>query len=374
MVDKEKKENNIAEILKQIKALSSYLIILVKDMDFFSQKSSGSMKKKLELDKVNLSDIIKFCNDIVNALIKKSHKQANITFKVIKDRSLPNHITSDEIKLKQILINLLSNAVKYTFHGSVYLKISLEEGKFLKIQVEDTVKGISEGQMGKLFTPFSNEFDKLNKVSSGLGLSIVKELVELLGSKIEHTSTISKGSSFWFSLYLDESDLNSSRVSNATLKGTHFNEKPIQDKFNIDYNVNSASMLSDELSEAKYNIIVVDDDIIIRHASIRLLQKVFKEKNLSVKILEASDGIECLHIYYNYVKDGRTISFILSDETMTYMNGSYASEILTHVSRHKNLIHVPYYILSAYENLSLGNAKETIDGIFTKPLRTHYIE
>jgi signal transduction histidine kinase len=360
-VDKETKENTISEILKQIKALSGYLIILVKDMDFFSQKNSGTMKKKLELDKVNLSDIIKFCNNIVNALIKKSHKQANINFQVIKDRTLPNHITSDEIKLKQILINLLSNAVKYTCHGSIYLKVSLEEGQFLKIQVEDTGKGISETQKAKLFTPFSNEFDKLNKVSSGLGLSIVKELVELLGSKIEHTSTISKGSSFWFSLGLDESDLNSSRVSDTTIKGTHFNEQPIQVKLNTDGNVNTASTLSHETSEAKYNIIVVDDDVTIRHASIRLLQKVFKEKNLSVKILEASDGIECLYIYYNYVKDGRAISFILSDETMTYMNGSYASEILSHVSSHKNIIHVPYYILSAYENLSFGCAKETID-------------
>jgi hypothetical protein len=97
-------------------------------------------------------------------------------------------------------------------------------------------------------------------------------------------------------------------------------------------------------------------------------------KTLSVKILEASDGIECLNIYYNHVKDGRAITFILSDETMIYMNGSYASQILAHISSHKNMSHTPFYILSAYENLALGSGKEAIDGIFSKPLRKQYID
>jgi signal transduction histidine kinase/CheY-like chemotaxis protein len=350
------------DILKQIKSLSNYLIILVKDMDYFSQKSTGAIEKKIELDRISLSDIIKFCNDVVNALIQKSHKQANIGFQVIKDKNLPIYITTDEIKLKQILINLLSNAVKYTYHGMISLKITLEQ-TYLKFQVDDTGKGISDIQMDKIFIPFSKEFDKLNKVSSGLGLSIVKELLEMLGSKIEFSSILGKGSSFWFSLELDDNDLNYNYVSDSTIKGTHFNDLPIKARLESSNNL-----------EAKYNIIVVDDDIVIRQAAIRLLQKSFKEKNLSVKLLEASDGIECLNMYYNLVKDGKTISFILSDETMIYMNGSYASQILDNISSHKNINHVPFYILTAYENLTIGSCKEAIDGIFTKPLRKQYID
>jgi signal transduction histidine kinase len=366
-----KGENNNLKILKQIKSMSNYLIILVKDMDFFSQKNSGTIKKKIELDKVNLSDIVKFCNDIVGALIQKSHKQAKIDFHIVKDKNIPSFITTDEIKLKQIIINLLSNAVKYTFSGSIYLKISLE-GKQLKFQVDDTGKGISESQRDKLFTPFANEFDKLNKISSGLGLSIVKEMIEMLGSKIEYSSTVSKGSSFWFSLELEENDLDFSYISDATVLGIHFNDQPIQNKFY--YRTNSTTNITIESSEAKQNIIVVDDDIIIRQASIRLLHKVFKEKKLSVNILEAADGIECLNIYYENLKDGRNISFIISDETMMYMNGTYAAQILHNICNHKNITHVPYYILSAYENLSLGSVKDVVDGIFAKPLRKQYIE
>jgi signal transduction histidine kinase/CheY-like chemotaxis protein len=357
-----KLDSNSVDILKQIKSLSSYLIILVKDMDYFSQKSTGLIeKKKIELDRISLSDIIKFCNDIVNALIQKSHKQANIGFQVIEDKNLPPYITTDDIKLKQILINLLSNAVKYTYHGMISLKITLEQ-TYLKFQVEDTGKGISDMQMDKIFIPFSNEFDKLNKVSSGLGLSIVKELLEILGSKIEFSSTLGKGSSFWFSLELDDNDLNYNYISDSTIKGTHFNDLPIK------------ARLERSSLEAKYNIIIVDDDIVIRQAAIRLLQKSFKEKSLSVRLLEASDGIECLNMYYTLVKEGKTISFILSDETMIYMNGSYASQILDNISSHKNIVHVPFYILTAYENLDLGPCKEAIDGIFTKPLRKQYID
>jgi signal transduction histidine kinase len=148
-----KLDSNSFDILKQIKSLSNYLIILVKDMDYFSQKSTGPIEKKIELDKISLSDIIKFCNDIVNALIQKSHKQANISFQIIKDKNLPTYITTDDIKLKQILINLLSNAVKYTYHGMIFLKITLEH-THLKFQIDDTGKGISESRWIKYLYPF----------------------------------------------------------------------------------------------------------------------------------------------------------------------------------------------------------------------------
>jgi anti-sigma regulatory factor (Ser/Thr protein kinase)/CheY-like chemotaxis protein len=359
-------QNNNSEILKQIKALSNYLIILVKDMDFFSQKNSGTIQKKIEPDKVELNGIVKFCIDIVNALISKSQKQANINFQVIQDIILPTYITTDEIKLKQILINLLSNAVKYTYSGSIILKITLDN-IHLKFQVEDTGKGISENQKDKIFTPFSNEFDKLNKVSSGLGLSIVKELVELLGSKIEYTSTVGKGSSFWFSLLLDENDLKYKYESDTTIQGVHYNEEPIKARLDI-------SIYSEDSKWDGYNIIVADDDIVIRQATIRLLRKAFKEKNINVKILEASDGIECLNTYYSYLKDGESISFILSDETMVYMNGTYAAQVLEYIASHKNIAHVPFYILSAYENLLSGSGGEVVDGVLSKPLRKQHIE
>jgi signal transduction histidine kinase/CheY-like chemotaxis protein len=349
----------ISTYLKQIKAMSSYLIILVKDMDFFSQKNTKmTIEKKIEIDKVNLSDIINFCNDITLALIKKSQKDNSINFQVTKGEHLPKYIMTDEIKLKQVLINLLSNAVKYTSHGLISLTITLEENN-LKFQIDDTGKGISDSQKKTLFIPFANEFDKLNKTSSGLGLSIVKELVDILGSKIELISTQNKGSSFWFSLQLNNNDLNGSNISEKTISGTHFNEEPIKTR------LSKTTLIT---SKTKYNVIVVDDDLVIRQATKRLLDKTCRENNFNVNIIEASDGIECLNIYFNYGIEGKAISFILSDETMEYMSGSYTAQVLANICKNRNDLHIPFYILSAYENLAL-NYLDAVDDIFTKPLR-----
>jgi signal transduction histidine kinase len=353
----------VTDTLKQIKSMSNYLIILVKDMDFFSQRSSGMFENKLELDKINLFELIKFCKDIVLALIKKSQKEISLSLQVIKDIYLPTYITTDEIKLKQILVNILSNAVKYTNNGLIYLRVNLENNK-LKFQVDDTGKGISDSQKEKLFTPFSNDYDKLNKVSSGLGLSIVKELLEMLGSKIEYESVVSKGSSFWFSLtLLDESDLNSSFISDETVREVHFNDGPISYLFSNDDN-----------SEYKNNVIVVDDESVIRQSTIRLLNKVLVEKGIRANIIEASDGIECLYQYYIHIKEGKNVLFIICDETMTFLNGSTTAQIIYEISTSKNMTHLPFYILSAYENLSLGIANDALNAIFTKPLRKQHIE
>jgi signal transduction histidine kinase len=351
-------DNFTPDLLKQIKSLSSYLIILVKDMDFFSQKNSARNEKRIEIDKVNLLDILNFCKDVVIALIKKSHKELNIHFELLKDRNLPTHIITDEVKLKQVLINLLSNAVKYTITGSIDLKVSVD-GDRLKFQVDDTGKGISDSLKDKLFTPFSNEFDKLNKVSSGLGLSIVKELLEMLGSRIEFTSTMSKGSSFWFAHKLGEDELINSFISDRTAIGIHFNEMPVTNKLN-------------SLPRTKQYVIIVDDEAVIRQSTIRLLYKTFKELNYSAEIIEAADGIECLHHYYSLMKEGKRISFILSDETMIYLNGGSTASNLKKIYQGKNLVHVPFYILTAYENLCYDS--DCINEVFTKPLKKCNIE
>jgi CheY-like chemotaxis protein len=186
----------------------------------------------------------------------------------------------------------------------------------------------------------------------------------MLGSKIEYESVVSKGSSFWFSLtLLDESDLNSSFISDETVREVHFNDGPISYLFSNDDN-----------SEYKNNVIVVDDESVIRQSTIRLLNKVLVEKGIRANIIEASDGIECLYQYYIHIKEGKNVLFIICDETMTFLNGSTTAQIIYEISTSKNMTHLPFYILSAYENLSLGIANDALNAIFTKPLRKQHIE
>jgi signal transduction histidine kinase len=367
------------EILKQIESMSKYLIILVKDLDYFSQKNTGIVKT-VEMDYVDLQDLLKFCKDIVTGLIKRSQKQDYIKFDILKADNLPLYLYSDEIKLKQILINILSNSVKYTQSGSIDLSISIY-GKNIKFKINDTGKGITEQQKEKLFIPFSNEFDKLNKYSSGLGLSIVKELTELLQSKIEFDSNIGKGSTFWFEIPIGERgdtratpdpDHNTSIVSEATIKGVHYSQHNL-----LAYDINNPGVkyiiTPRSREHKKLTVIIVDDEIVARQSSIRLMSKYLKEKSFDLTIIDVSDGIECLFKYQLLHKEGRRIDFILSDESMEFMNGSTCADVLKNISEIKNFNSIPYFILSAYECFSKGQHNGVTD-VFSKPLRKQNID
>jgi two-component sensor histidine kinase/CheY-like chemotaxis protein len=367
-----KSAERVNEILKQIKSMSNYLIILIKDLDYFSQKNNGIIKT-VDIDNVSIDGLLKFCTDIITGLIKKAHKENNIKFDIIKSDIVPKYIQSDEIKLKQILVNLLSNSVKYTQSGNIALSLSIHEDN-LQFKVDDTGKGLSKQQQEKIFIPFSNEFDKLNKVSSGLGLSIVKELTELLNSTVEFKSEIGKGSSFWFEIPLISSnqrrfsEVNKSVNSNtATIEGIHFSDRNIEHILTRE-NAHLKGDLVAHKPKKEYLVIIVDDEIITRQSTIRLLSSYLKTNSYNATIVEASDGIECLYKYMLLYKEGKRIDFILSDESMEFMNGSTCAEILWNTYQIKNLNPIPFYIISAYETLNLGR-NDGIIGMFTKPMR-----
>ena len=108
----------------------------------------------------------------------------------------------DEVRIKQILVNLLNNAVKYTPEGSVTLSIQLQkkEGDDVRIaySVADTGIGIKKESIPYLFSAFKRVDEEKNRYieGSGLGLSIVKQLVTLMGGDIEVNSVYTKGSTF----------------------------------------------------------------------------------------------------------------------------------------------------------------------------------
>jgi signal transduction histidine kinase len=109
----------------------------------------------------------------------------------------PIAITTDPIKLRQIITNLTSNAAKFTQSGEISLLLTTREGK-LKIDVSDTGMGIKEEDLHRLFTAFGQIEDAKTKqhAGTGLGLTISKNLVELIGGSIAISSTFGKGTTF----------------------------------------------------------------------------------------------------------------------------------------------------------------------------------
>jgi signal transduction histidine kinase len=113
--------SKIKQNLQRVKSMSNYLFILIKDMDFFSMKCNDSV---ITLNKgaVILQNVLTFCMEVTNTLIKKFQKENRVSF-ILEHEALPNEIYIDELRLKQVLINLLSNSVKFTNNGFIKLKV-----------------------------------------------------------------------------------------------------------------------------------------------------------------------------------------------------------------------------------------------------------
>ncbi|MEJ2611586.1 MAG: response regulator [Candidatus Thiodiazotropha sp.] len=111
----------------------------------------------------------------------------------------PRYIVGDEAKLRQILINLISNAIKATDEGCVTLRLGMKHNKahHLIIEVEDTGIGISPADQAKLFLPFAQIDSQSKQMGTGLGLTITRQFVELMGGNITLTnSVVGEGSIF----------------------------------------------------------------------------------------------------------------------------------------------------------------------------------
>ena len=125
---------------------------------------------------------------------------------------LPATVELDETRLRQVLLNLLSNAIKFTDKGKVYLRVSQGDSPDptgqtpslpICFEVADTGVGVSEADVVKIFQPFEQVGNKQKQVGgTGLGLTITKQLVTLMGGELQMSSKLGRGSRFWFELNL----------------------------------------------------------------------------------------------------------------------------------------------------------------------------
>ena len=184
---------------------------------------------KLEAGKLDIESVDYLLADEVSSAVgslenRAEAKELKLT-QVIGD-DVPEGLSGDPSRLRQILINLVGNAVKFTQRGSVSLHISRKTGKAegdrLRFEVRDTGIGMSQEVIDKLFQKFSQADVSTTRTfgGTGLGLAISRQLVELMDGEIGVTSTEGEGSTFWFELPLLEA---SGPVSSRnTVLVTHF--------------------------------------------------------------------------------------------------------------------------------------------------------
>lgn len=185
------------EYLGIIKTASENLLALVNDILDFEKIQA----KKIKFHNVPF-DLRKCINEVYLSM-KFIAANKNISLTVAIDDFLPTHyVSGDSLRLKQILFNLINNAIKFTERGTVKLSVSLVETsgkqKRIKFDVQDTGIGISKEDLKTIFDRYIQIINPLHNLpkGSGLGLTIVKNLVELQNGAIEVKSIINEGSTF----------------------------------------------------------------------------------------------------------------------------------------------------------------------------------
>lgn len=205
----------------RITQASSNMLSIINDILDYSKIEAG--KVELETASFSMDQVIQ---DVVNIVSYKIEEQ-EIGFKLSKDPLVPNWFFGDSKRIEQILLNILNNAAKFTSKGEVSLDIRLiakEKEKYhLSFTIKDTGIGMNEDQVKKLFVPFTQGDSTITRRfgGSGLGLSIVKNLLDMMGGQIQVFSAPGEGSSFIIHLSLSV-DKEKESVYIKSLSGDHF--------------------------------------------------------------------------------------------------------------------------------------------------------
>jgi signal transduction histidine kinase/ActR/RegA family two-component response regulator len=210
------------EYLTIIKSSGATLLSIINDILDLSKVESGKME--LEKTSFHIHDVFHSIADMFRGKISDK----GVEFIIDIDSNVPEHLIGDALRLKQIIVNLTNNAIKFTSHGEIFIQVMVthqtQDEIRLVVSVMDTGIGISQKSIEKLFTPFSQADSSTTRKfgGTGLGLTISKQLVELMDGKIWAESKEGKGSNFSFTARFDrDPELKSSIKPIQNAKNKH---------------------------------------------------------------------------------------------------------------------------------------------------------
>ena len=315
------------ESLRKISLASNHLLTLINDILDISKVESG--KLKLSPQSFSIAETVENLVNISQPMIKEK----KIIFSFHIDKMEKEYLYTDQLRLNQIYINILSNAIKYTEPGGrVSVDMSEEESSIpgcvrLTYVVADSGIGMSPEYMQTMYEPFSRQTDsRVNSIEgTGLGLAITKQMVDLMGGKIDCQSEQGKGTTFTVTLDIPQAD------------------KQL-----------------DDIRLDQVNALIVDDDEIV----LQTMVSEFQSLGAAAEI--AHSGKEALEMLTRKHESGKDYTLVILDWKMPDMDGiETIRRIRTEISGD-----IPILLTSAYDWSDIEDlAKDAgADGFISKPI------
>lgn len=341
MLSETQKEN-----IKIINRSSNMLLGVINDILDFSKIEAG--KLVLEKTSFDLNVILSYLADMIT--LKTQEKGINIIFDI--DHNIGKNYLGDPLRISQVLLNLISNAVKFTDKGEVMLSIktieSNEEESNVQFEVSDTGIGMSEEHLQNLFKSYSQASNDTSRKygGTGLGLTISKQLVEMMGGKIWAESKYGEGSTFFVNIHLSNDTTVSKRKYRLPSKDimdwrvlivdSHIKSvnslKYLLDYFHIiSLDVSSVDEAKDILNKEEFDLLFIDEHMfdIFDFAS-------YKDKT-NTKMVVIEDWMSSLK---SKKRDNRTIDQLLKRPFNQQMVFDALSNIYNTISTNGNLLDI----------------------------------
>lgn len=330
-------EKKSLDYIKKIRVSSDILLTIINQVLEMARIESG--KITLSSESVNIREMVDAMNIVFESSLTKKSLEYQCSLNVVHDQ-----ILCDKTKMEEIILNVVSNSIKYTNpHGKITVSIDEldsedEKNADYKVVVEDNGIGMSQDYLPHIFEEFSREHTSTETrvAGTGLGLPIVKSLVDRMGGTIEVESEEGKGTRFIMKFSFPVSSENQVRE---------------EEKQNI-------PDITEKLKE-KQILLAEDNDL-----NAEIAETVLVEAGIEVKRVE--DGLQCIEELKKMPE--KYYDVILMDVQMPNMDGYTATEKIRHLDDSRAEIPIIAMTANAYDEDRRKAQEAGMDGFLAKPL------
>jgi signal transduction histidine kinase/ActR/RegA family two-component response regulator len=331
------------EYIEIVKRSADSLLGIINDILDFSKIEAGM----LVVERISCDLRRTLAESIQPLALRADEKRISLRYEMAED--LPATFNSDPTRLRQIVINLVGNAIKFTKQGEIVVNVDLQDSKAgqreLHFAVRDTGIGISPEALQHIFNPFSQADSSTTRKfgGTGLGLTITRQLIELLGGKLWVESQVGKGSCFHFNLPVDAAVIN---------EPESITSQAVTDEMPVQAGLQSGSIL------------LVEDNLVNQMIAKALLE------GRGYGITVAENGQEAIQMWSE-----QTFDAILMDMQMPVMDGLEATRNIREIEKNESRVRIPIIAMTA--NAMEGDKdiclSAGMDDYVTKPISQKHL-